>query len=230
MNDSLTKESSPQIKTFTPTVLFDNVPFTSALSVIMPQSLVVNFQELTSYLAEYKQKVKGKNGVDSLIEAASLTIQTLKSGEEKWNEILRQEKDVEYSLGRCIEERANTCFHRAIFFQYLMQQTGVSSQIIEGRWLTTDRIDLTTNPSQLELQFMLTNRTQFLEGEKWDDHLWNIVFTEGKYYLVDTSYLLASPSEMSQPVILEITDPDQIDVPLRIKNQPTRHYIKESKL
>ena len=231
MNDLLVAETPPtDQEAFTPTILADNSLITSAMSVICPQSVIIEFQELEPYLAEYRRRIGNLKGVEQLREAALLTIETLKAGEAKWAEILRQEQDTNYTLGRCIREQVNTCFHRAIFFNWLMQQTGIKSQIIEGRWLETDRNDLTENPLGLELEFMLPNRVKFLTGESSGEHLWNIVRIDRQPYLVDTSYLLAGDNQKPQPVIHKITDQSQTQVKLPIENKPTRHYIQEDRL
>lgn len=183
---------------FQPMVIPDHSCVISTVST-KPQEVMVDFAELEDYFAWVKQQAGARSGLDLVYKATLLTIQNLKEGVELWEKIMRDEHRENYTLKRCIDEKVISCFHRAVFFNLLMQQVGIPSQIMEGRLVETRRENVTELIAGAKV---LKGGVRILESEPYEEHLWNIVEIGGVKYLVDTSFLLDGKAVI-QPISKE---------------------------
>lgn len=192
-------DSKTVLKPFIPTVILDHSRVTSNMSM-QPQTVSITLDGLETYLKPIVDQLKqGPIDLTFVRSVAAYTTEILHADVNKWNEIVTREDDIHYSLERCIQEQINTCFHRAIFFQLLMQKAEIQSQIVEGRWIETNRTNLKEISEKDEVFSVLGDGTRICMNEKTDEHLWNRVIIGGKHYLVDTAYLVNG-----SPVIQEI--------------------------
>ncbi len=146
--------------------------------ILMTQYLLIKYSELKNYF----NWIKKQENSSTVEKASYLTIKELKPDVQKWEEA---NKRGVYSLGTCINYDMCTCFHRAVFFNLLMQQVGIESLILEGRWIENNQENLETGYTSLPY--------------KSDYHLWNIILYKNKYLLIDTSFLIDN-----KPVLKEI--------------------------
>lgn len=208
----------------------DHSRVTSQLSML-PQTVGVEYEELQYYFQWIQEQAKTQQGLDLIEKAAALTINNLEPGEQEWEDIVISGQDENYTLGRCIGEKVNSCFQRAVFFNLLMQQLGIPSQVLQGRWVESQRSNLTEGTEGRELLYLLADGSRVLTEEKTEDHLWNAVRLSNKCYLIDTSYLIKKPGEeKKQPVIQEIPAKTEKHLKVNLPSRQTRHYIIDNVL
>lgn len=208
----------------------DHFRVTSQLSMLS-QTVGVEYEELQDYFQWIQEQAKTRPGLDLIERSAALTINNLEPGEQEWEDIVLSGQDENYTLGRCIREKVNSCFQRAVFFNLLMQQLGIPSQVLQGRWIESQRSNLAEGIEGRELLYMLADGSKVLTEEKTENHLWNVIQLGDKRYLIDTSNLVDKPGEKKkQPVIQEIPAQTEKHLTVNLPSGQTRHYIIDSVL
>ncbi|GEM_PF-4159311 len=101
-----------------------------------------------------------------------------------------------------------------------MNSRGLDCVTLEGKVLETDKEILHPDPKVAPL---LTGEALGIRpGNDFEDaHLWNIVSKDGKYFLVDTSFLISNA-----PVIQEIEfdNEERNTFTVKLPNGRYRHY------
>src|SRR5207244_2893468 len=121
-------------------------------------------------------------------KGALMTMNNLKPGEARWDEIVAAGEDVNYTLERSIQEDANTCFQRSVFFNLLMQQANITVSTMEGMWVESERENLKRQIPNIHT--MKAGGYMISEQDRSEGHLWNLVQDGNDTFLVDSSYLI----------------------------------------
>lgn len=196
-------QENPLPTQFIATEIPDGAVVSSDMAAIgFPQSVRVDYAELEQY-SKFIRENSQLPISEQIKKAAVLTANTLKSGVDKWGAIVSQDRDSEYTLGKCIQENVNSCFHRAVFFNLMMQQAGIPCATVDGRWVESQRNNILTDKPEGSRRVVMGG-LNIAQDDKSEEHVWNLVQTEGKVFLVDTAYLAQRPDGKYTPVIYEV--------------------------
>ena len=219
------KEKVKLIPTFIP----DHSFVISQISLI-PQHVQIEYAELNPYFDWIKDQAEKVKGIDLVNKGISMTVNNLEPEDNKWNKIVEDEQDDKYTMKDCIEQKAISCFHRAVFFNLLMQQAGVAVTTQEGIWIESERPDLHQMPEKLNgAKIDEDLKPLFLsEDDSSEGHLWNLTQSGDEFYLIDTS-LYIDEEDKSKPVVHQIRSFKQnkkyFTIPL--PDGRFRHYISD---
>jgi len=204
---------------FTETFMPDNSTVESQLS-IRSQRIRINYSELEQHLSK-AEELKTGNNLELVRQLADLTVEVVKEGDAKWEEIVSSGQDEKYTLSRCISENANSCFQRSVFFNLLMQRVKIPVATLEGTWVESKRPDLTEAPE--DPMFIKPGGYRVSQSDASEAHLWNVVRIGNRYVIVDTSNLVSG-----KPLIEDV-DPksDQKYFKFTLPSGKTRHYIAD---
>ena len=122
-----------------------------------------------------------------------------KQAEKDW--INKFGKDQTYSFGTAIANQICSCFHRAIYFNVLMNMLSIPSTTVDGQVVVSpDRVNTERFPANRGLP-----QWGFFKIDSIEGHVWNLVYHHGQYILVDTALRIND-----KPVIRPITYTERV--------------------
>lgn len=211
-------------RTFTPTLLPNYSIVTSQIHV-NSQSILIAHKDIEAYYPYIDKQRKdyetGKQSDKEFITAlARLCPKLLPEGIERWY----TQKDHYVSLGECIGENTNTCFHRGLFFQLMMQYVDIPARTVEGKMILSARDSLEQQkgipkeiiPNPLGHPFFISRE------DRIEEHIWNLIYFHDSFYLVDTAYTAPNGA----PIVFQLLGKDTGDIVLASDHEGNRHYIE----
>lgn len=212
-----------------PMTLITTIPDKSIVTShdsILSQTIAVNFDEYeVNGILEWIDTIPD----EELIRKAMLTtINNLSAiNADQWDTASHEDKI--HTLGECIREKMCTCFHRAIMFNVLMNRRDINCLTVCGRVIETIKESLQKDPKSAPLfsvEALLPESE--LENIFHDFHMWNIIQRNGgRYYLIDTAYLI-NGKPVVQEIVFDNTNINSFIV--QTSDGRYRHYLSSGTL
>ncbi len=220
------EQSKPKEPFFDNSFISDHSFVFSRLS-LREQSVGVEYSELEPYFEWIRGQAENYDPITVLSKAAKMSMNNLKPDDAAWEDIVANNKDQEYTLGRTISEGVNSCFHRAVFLNLLLQEAKISSAVIEGILVEDAREDI-QKPTD-DVAMIKPGGFYITREDKPESHVWNLARIDSKVYLVDSADLVEVDGKQT-PLIREVTDEmdGKIYCKVRLSNDLIRHYIGDA--
>jgi len=133
----------------------------------------------------------------------------------------------DFCLSEFIERQMCRCFERAIYFNLLMNRQGIPCTIVGGYTIETDQDNSARATGHSLSRYDLAQLSGFdaKKGHRIYDHVWNLVYVDGRYFLVDCALTSAN----QEPIVAEIRKPARIPDHLSMikvegSDSPHRYY------
>lgn len=191
---------APTVCKFKPQVIGDKSVIASHINGTLEQNAGIVLSELN--LDQLIPILVNTPTEEVISKAAELTIINTpynKQAEKDWIDKLG--KDQTYSFSTAIANQICSCFHRAIYFNILMNMLSIPSTTVEG--------DVIVSPDLVNTERFPASRSisewGFSKIDSFEGHAWNLVYHRGQHILVDTALRINE-----KPVIRSITSTERI--------------------